>query len=84
MMSVKACESDLCQPRKGAPGTAPVAAPSSILRRLAIAPFRFLQDVMRGIGERRILDALSHHSLQDIGLTRFEVDYEMGKAYRRD
>jgi uncharacterized protein YjiS (DUF1127 family) len=84
MMSVNACESDLCQSLKGAPSKAPSSPPRGILRRSATAPFRFLQAVMRGIAEHRILDALSHHSLQDIGLTRFEVDYEMGKAFRRD
>ena len=79
-MSVNACDSDLNQSSGGAIGR----LPGGILRRAAIVPFRLLQAILRGIAERRILDTLSHHSLQDIGLTRFEVDYEMGKAFRRD
>lgn len=83
-MSVNTCDSDLNQFPGGTIGRAPGHTLGGLLRRAAIAPFRFLQAVLRGIAERRIVDALSHHSLQDIGLTRFEIDHEMGKAYRRD
>ena len=79
-MNVNACQSDLRQPVNRASS----GLPRGVLWRSAIALFRFLQEMIRGIAERRMLDALSHHSLQDIGLTRFEIDYEMGKAIRRD
>ena len=83
-MNVNTCESELCLPHTGAASRTYGGAPRGILWRSAVATFRFLRDMLRGLVERRIVDALSHHSLQDIGLTRFEIDYDLSKGYRHE